>query len=596
MEIVNNRQNLLNYFTSNQESEGRGLKLYTTSDALIEALQEQGVSYLFTNFGSDHPPIIEALAKAKRNNLPVPEVIICPHETVALTAAHGFALLTGKPQCVMVHVDVGTQNLGGAIHNVFRARVPVLIFAGETPYTMEGELPGTRNWPVNHIQDVFDQRGIVRSYTKWDYSIRTGKNVKQLVYRAMQLANSEPKGPVYLTGAREVLDEVVEPTPDLTVEWPSVEASSLPKKGVEEIMESLFEAKNPLIVTSYLGRNKEAVEELVRFSETFAIPVIEQFSSYMNFPYDHPLHMGFVSDEWISEADFILVLDSDVPWMAIGNTPSKDSSVFYIDVDPVKENIPLWNMPTKRYYKADTNEALQQLNDFSKGLQLDEKVIYERLLTWKSRHDAQRANWLEQEKVEDGQVITTEYLTACIRNLIDDNTIIMNETISNVKTVREHLARNITGTYFQSGGSSLGWSGGASIGAKLANKDRLVVSLTGDGSYLFGIPSSVYWISRKYDAPFLTIIYNNQGYNATKLNVNQQYPTGVAKETDRYWVNFDHPADLAKLAEAAGGAYIKTVQKPEELEKAIKEGIQEVKKGRSAVIDVHLLSISNQVD
>jgi acetolactate synthase-1/2/3 large subunit len=569
---------------------------YTASDALLEALREVGVSYLFGNFGSDHPPIIEALAKAREQKKDVPKVIICPHETVALTAAHGYALLTGQPQCVMVHVDVGTQNLGGALHNVFRARVPVIIFAGETPFTMQGELRGTRSWPVNHIQDVFDQRGIVRSYVKWDYSIRTGKNVKQLIYRAAQLAVSDPKGPVYLTGAREVLVEEVEPAADTSQEWSGAESSSLPAKGVREIAEALANAQNPLIITSYLGRNPDAVNELIRLSETFAVPVVEQYSSYMNFPSGHPLHLGYDSGELVADADVVIVIDSDVPWMATGKKPAGNSKVFYIDVDPLKENIPLWNMPATRFYKADAYESLQRLNEYCRQIKLDDESIKARRAKWEKAHQEQRAKWREREAAGGEGVITPQYLTAAVREVIGGEAIVLNETITNSKTVREHLPRNLPGTFYQSGGSSLGWSGGAAIGAKLARPDKLVVSLTGDGSYLFGVPSSVYWIAKKYNTPFLTVIYNNQGWNATKQNVDALYPDGAAKKTDSYWVHFDQPADLAKIAEAAGGAFARSVDDPGELEQVLREGVREVKNGRSAVIDVRLPKISAQTD
>lgn len=93
---------------------------------------------------------------------------------------------------------------------------------------------------------------------------------------------------------------------------------------------------------------------------------------------------------------------------------------------------------------------------------------------------------------------------------------------------------------------------GAALGAKLAKPDKTIVSLTGDGTYLFSLPSSVHWLSRRYKAPFLTVIYNNQGWNATKNNLLRLYPEGIANRDDRYWVNFDQPADLAKIAEAAG--------------------------------------------
>jgi len=114
---------------------------------------------------------------------------------VALSAAHAYASVTRRPQAVLVHVDAGTQNLGGAVGNAMRGRVPVLIFAGAAPYTITGELPAGRNEFIHWIQDIPDQRGILRGYVKYDNEIRTGRNVKQLVHRALQIARSDPAGP-----------------------------------------------------------------------------------------------------------------------------------------------------------------------------------------------------------------------------------------------------------------------------------------------------------------------------------------------------------------------------------------------------------------
>ncbi|HEY7181770.1 MAG TPA: thiamine pyrophosphate-binding protein, partial [Blastocatellia bacterium] len=90
--------------------------MYTASAALIEALSEAGVSFIFANLGSDHPGIIESLAEARATGRPAPRLITCPNEMVALSAAHGFAQVTGRPQAVLVHVECGTQALAGALH------------------------------------------------------------------------------------------------------------------------------------------------------------------------------------------------------------------------------------------------------------------------------------------------------------------------------------------------------------------------------------------------------------------------------------------------------------------------------------------------
>ena len=125
---------------------------------------------------------------------------------VALSCAHGFAQVSGRAQAVLVHVDCGTQALAGALHNAVRGRVPVLIFAGLSPATQEGEATGSRNEFIHWLQDVPDQRGIARQYVKYDNEIRSPANIKQIVHRALQIAESEPKGPVYLVAAREVLE------------------------------------------------------------------------------------------------------------------------------------------------------------------------------------------------------------------------------------------------------------------------------------------------------------------------------------------------------------------------------------------------------
>ncbi|WP_408007959.1 thiamine pyrophosphate-requiring protein [Pseudalkalibacillus sp. A8] len=572
------------------------LTRYTTADAMLEALQETGISYLFSNLGSDHPSVIEGLAKAKAQDQPLPKVIICPHEYVALSAAIGHYLLSGEAQGVFVHTDVGTQNLGGSLHNATRSRAPVFIFSGETPSTMEGELPGSRNSHINYLQNVYDQRGIVRSYVKWEYDIRTGRNVKQLVYRAMQLANSEPKGPVYLTGAREVLEEEVTPSENKADKWNPTKPLPLSSDGVEQIASALANADNPVIITSYLGRRYESVDLLVQLCEKLAVPVVESNASHMNFPTDHPLHMGFQAGELLADADVVLVIDSDVPWIPSMSRPEEDCRLFYVDTDPLKEDIPLAYTPAEALYQADSHEALVQLNEYMERVDLDEGRLTERFGRIEKMHEKQRNEWKHNEKCPDDKVITPEWLSVCLRNTIDDDTIILDETITNSMSVSKHIPRSKPGTRFVNGGSSLGWNGGAALGAKLAKPEKTIVSLTGDGSYLFSVPSSVHWMSRRYQAPFLTVIYNNQGWNATKNNLLKLYPDGIAQQNDSYWVNFDQPADLSKVAEAAGGALAVSVSDPEKLEDTLRRCLDAVNSGQSAVIDVKIAQISNQKD
>ena len=236
---------------------------------------------------------------------------------VALSMADGYARLTGKPQCVIIHVDVGTQGLGAAVHNASCGRAPVLIFAGLSPYTCEGELRGSRTEYIHWIQDVPDQKQIVGQYCRYTGEIKRGVNVKQMVGRALQFAMSAPTGPVYLVGSREAMEEEI-PGYTLNIKhWNPIRPGALAESAVKEIAEALVDAKEPLLITGYGGRNHTAVGELVKLADTVqGLRILDTGGSDMSFPSDHRASIGlkYGVEDSIRTADMILVIDCDVPW------------------------------------------------------------------------------------------------------------------------------------------------------------------------------------------------------------------------------------------------------------------------------------------
>src|SRR5882762_9341506 len=179
----------------------------SAANHLIEGLLEAGIEYVFSNMGTDHAPIIEALAGRKRRGQPVPKIVTCPHENTAAHMAGGYALATGRGQGVLVHVDVGTANCANAMHNLFRSRLSVLLMAGRAPFTTHGELIGTRDNYVHFVQEPFDQGSLVRPYVKWEWTLPSGVVVKEALRRAHTVMHSEPRGPVYLMMQRETLTQ-----------------------------------------------------------------------------------------------------------------------------------------------------------------------------------------------------------------------------------------------------------------------------------------------------------------------------------------------------------------------------------------------------
>lgn len=565
-----------------------------TASLLIDTLRHCGVRHVFANFGSDHPAIIEALARDRENGITTPSVVLCPHEYTALSAAHAYAAVTGEPQAVFVHTDVGTANLGGAVHNAARSRAPVFIFAGLTPFALEGELPGARNTHINYLQDAPDQHGLVRQYVKWTYDIRTGRNVSQLVLRGLQLAKSAPAGPVYLTGAREVLAEEVPRTDVSPHRWKAVAPTPPPPEIVHELVGDLVKAHLPLIITTYLGRDKASVDKLVHVAEKFGIGVVEYNAEVLSFPHDHPLHLGDDPHRVIQEADLILALDTDVPWLSNIASPGRESKIYVVNEDPLQENIPLWYLPAHHFVRANGASLLGELAETASATP-STSTVEERSRRTAAKGRAFRAEW-EQTATGDveEQRLTVASVCYALSQLIDDDAIVLNEAISEAPTVWKHLPRRLPGTLFGNRGTSLGWSGGGALGTKLAARHQQVISLLGDGTFFFSVPSSTYWVSDRYRIPFLTVVLDNGGWNATKRNLTRQHAGGKAEEHDRYWVNLQQSSDFSGIAKAAGHAWGATVTEFEALRGTLAAGLDQIAEGRSAVVTVRLPPISGQ--
>jgi acetolactate synthase-1/2/3 large subunit len=567
--------------------------MYTASSAILEALVEAGVEYLFANFGSDHPGLIEAIAEARATNRPCPKVITSPTEMVALSAAHGFAQASGRAQAVLVHVDCGTQALGGAVHNAAKGRVPVLIIAGMSPATQEGEARGSRNEFIQWIQDVPDQRGLVRGYVRYENEIRVGANARQIVHRALQFAHSAPAGPVYLTAAREVLEgEVPRVRLDMS-EWRPLAPTGLSPDAAREIAGALAAAEHPLIVTSYLGRSADAVQKLVSLVEQLGIGVIESVPNHVNFPTTHPCYLGVQwnerrQNEALARADVILVIDSDVPWIAAVNRPRDGARIFHIDADPLKEKMPLWYIGAALQCQADSAQALPQIRAALVEFDVDPERIAKRRARLAAGHDAWQAGVLAREQPREA--LTAEYLVAEIREAVGEDAIVVSESVTNFHVVSQHMRRTKPGTLFSSGGGSLGYNGGAAVGVKLARPDALVVAICGDGSYLFSQPSTVHWMARRYQTPFLHVVLNNGGWRAPRHAVLSVHPEGIAAKSPNIDIDFPQPPDYAGIAAAAGGAHAERVKSVAEVKPALERALQAIRKEkRAAVIDAHVL-------
>lgn len=444
---------------------------------------------------------------------------------VALSMADGYARATNKPQCVIVHTDVGTQNLGAAVHNASCGRAPVLIFAGLSPYTTHGEYRGSRTEYIHWIQDVPDQKAIVAQYCRYTGEIKRGANIKQMVNRALTFAKSEPKGPVYLYGAREAVEEDISPYSLQQHHWTAVEPSALTDSQSVRIAELLVRAERPLIITGYSGRQHFAVDALRALAD--AVPglrVLDTGGSDMNFPANHPGWQGFRlgSDGSIQNADVILVIDCDVPWVPTQCSPNEKAVILQIDSDPLKNQMPVFWIDAIARYRADSGLALRQITasiSSSPGLQqiLQGPEYSTRWTELQKEHHERVQNIAAAARVEDDGTYNTAFLASVARKICPSDTVWAIEAVTNAMIISDQIQPTVPGTWINCGGGGLGWSGGGALGIKLAldhekvGGSKFVCQIVGDGTYMFSVPSTVAWISQRYNIPVLTIVLNNKG-------------------------------------------------------------------------------------
>ncbi len=543
----------------------------TVADTFLALLADRGVDYFFANAGTDFTPLIEAFAKAETLNLPAPKPIAVPHENVAMALAMGYTMVSGKPQVVMVHTNVGTANALCQMLNTNRLNLPVIVAAGRTPYSEEG-VTGGRSIDIHWTQEMFDQAGMVREAVKWDYELRDAGQLEAVVDRAFNISNAEPKGPVYLTLPREVLATDLN---EFEIRPASQHANATPPHpdlaAIDKLAEVVASAENPVIVTTQSGNLPGAVDALADLAERFAIPVTQYRPRTMNMPTDHSMHLGYDPAPLISEADVIIAVECEVPWIPRLNKPDTDCMVAQIAADPLYSNAP------HRGFRADfaiTGIADVSLRALAEAMEARGALSQDRVATRSIRIAAARAALHEDwhaalTNSSSSQTIHPAWLSHCLSEVIDNDTIVIRESPLDLRFLERRQPRTLFG-----GASGLGWGLGGAIGAKLANPNALVVATEGDGAYMFGNPVSAHYIAAAHDLPFLTVIFNNERWEAVGRATRAMYPNGyAAKSNQPPLTNLQPSPHFEKVVEASDGYGEKVEDRadvPAALERALK--------------------------
>jgi len=560
----------------------------------LEGLVEAGIEYLFCNLGTDHATLIEEMAHFESLGKAIPKVITCPHENVAIHMAGGFAAFTGRGQGVLVHVDAGTANAVMGMHNLMRARLPVMLMAGRAPYTIRGELTGSRDNYVHFVQDPFDMASLVRPYTKWEYTLPSGVVAKEVVRRAHSIMHSDPPGPVFMSLPRETLAENWDASriqPFSAKDYGAVHQGSASEAQLRDVAQQLIDAKNPMLVTSYLGRHAKAFYALGELASLLGIRVYEYSSTHNNISRDHDWFCGFDPAHGFAQTDVGILIDTDVPWLPKYAQPESATQWIHIDQDPIKKDFPMWGFSTQIRIQADSALFLEDLVRVAKNLITPEHQtrVQMRLQEVKTLTQSRREKLQTEAKNTGGtDSVQPNFVCHTLNRLIDKEDVVLNEAIRHSLAVMNHLPRNSPKTLFGAAGGGLGFSGGMALGIRLAHPGKRVVQIVGDGGFHFSTPTSVYAVAQAEELPIFTVVLDNGGWQAVKEATLRVHPDGYASKDQNFHAKHKGQKRQFEQVAAAFGAHAERVREPQELEPAIQRCLDAVDAGQAAVMVVSI--------
>ena len=542
-----------------------------------------GVDYLFANAGTDFPPIIEALARGSEVGLDMPTALVIPHEGVAVAMAHGFYLLTGRPQAVMVHVNVGLANSLMGLLNAASDNVPLLLCSGRTPATEIGRL-GSRNRPIHWGQEMRDQAAIVRESVKWDYELRYPEQAAGLVARALAVAQSAPAGPVYLSLPREALADTVPADAAPPRPMSASRPGPPPADAVAEAADLIAAAERPLIVAQGPVSFTD-FGPLPDFAERFALPVVDFWAVRNALSSEHPMHLGYDTVPFIGDRDLVIAVEALVPWVPAVAGPAKGCKVIALGADPLYARVPVRGFAVDVNLAGDPAAAIDALSAALDAREAAEPPALAERRKWiaarRAERDAERTHRSEAGRTAP---MSPAWVSHCLSEAKDEDAAIFTELGCDPSVMRFSRPRSLFRNPLSGG---LGWALPAALGAKLAERDRTIIACVGDGSYMFANPVACHQTAAMHDLPILTVIFNNAVWNAVRRATRSMYPDGRAVAANVIPItSLGAPPDYAAIA-AAHGAFAEKVEEADALPDAIARALHATRReGRQALLDV----------
>ncbi|MCI0802718.1 MAG: thiamine pyrophosphate-binding protein [Chloroflexi bacterium] len=545
----------------------------TGKQALLEMLKAEGVKHIFGNPGTSEAPIMDMLG-----DYPELRYFLALQESVAMGMGESYARATEKPSLVMLHVDSGLANGIALMLDALNTGTPMVVMSA--------------NYDARKINETkTDLAELVRPVTKWSVELNLPDQIPSVIRRAFHEANSHPKGPVYVGFTANALEGEAEMN---IVPSSKIHDSCRPDpRGIEEAVSLMMAAKRPMLMVGDRVSEDHANDLAVELAELMGFPVYQSRGAEVSFPTTHPQFFGnhtlrvTAGRELLQEKDLILAIGMDAMdelfyWGDIILGPA--TKLVHIDPIPGRAGR---SEPTDVGIVSHCGLAIEELIRSIKPLLTPEleneiegrkiEVVAAAAAKRKAFDDSVAAKW-------DNNPMIPARMMSELAKAMPANAIVVDDSISNRATMRHYFQGQKRGDLRAFRGQSIGGGIGATMGAQVANPDRPVFGIIGDGSAMMTIQGL--WTAANDNIPCVFVICNNGMYRVLKVNFDV-YQREILQQKESSGENlpysdFPTPFDVAGMATSMG-VHGERITDPAEIAPAVQRALAS---GKPAVLDI----------
>ncbi len=543
------------------------------SDLLFDTLLDANVKYIFHGCGGGINRFFDSIVMR-------PEIqnFLATNEGQCIAMAEGYHIASGGELGVAIIPRPGLMNAGGNIHNAMANRSSLIVLSAR-----ENDKSSHRRGNI----ELVDWQEVMDPFMKWSYKMRQLERVPEFTRRAVKIARTQPGGPVFLQMTEDLYDTQGEGTilPQNKFQVP-MRISAEPER-IEQAARMLLEAQNPLLTVGLEVTKAGAQAELIELAELLAIPVMQGLSAFADFPNQHPLSLGWFTrfSGYLRRTDVMMLIGSQMPdagHYVLTGPPPEDARIVHISIEP---DMLAMSYPTDLSIVSDAKAAIVDLIEAIKSLATRQRIKtirderYARVT--KLIADDRARKMKRASRAWENAPISYPRLTTELNDLLDDDAIICSEALFDVSPWFD-LGHNRKMAIGPQPGEVLGWATGVALGAKLAQPNRQVVAVTGDGAFMF---QNALWSLARYDAPIMVVVYNNRAYNMNRAFTWMRGGAQAELKKDLLTYLGDPDVDFALYAKAHG-VDGETVIDPSDIAPAVKRGIRSMKDGKPYLLNV----------